>query len=152
MSHLIQGIVPAALLIFALSAGIQVAAGADKNLPARQGKFAAGNDKSSSSSLDKLCHNHYNELHLKVGKYEEIKAIIDRDKKASVQELTTILSAKCQVSPDNVPPIFGQDAPPTFGQNAPAGLELLQRSSWKGWAQSPTLIRKSSPPFGRTIF
>jgi len=94
MSHLIQGIVPAALLIFALSAGIQVAAGADKNLPARQGKFAAGNDKSSSSSPDKLCHNHYNELHLKVGKYEEIKAIIDRDKKASVQELTTILSAK----------------------------------------------------------
>ena len=56
------------------------------------------------------------------------------------RQLLLLMDNCCQVSPENVPPVFGQDAPPTFGQSVPIGQELLQQSSWDWRAQRPPLI------------
>ena len=47
-----------------------------------------------ASGLDSLRVNHYNQLHLPVGKFEQVKAIIERDRRADIPEIRAGLNAK----------------------------------------------------------
>ena len=103
MCRLQQSFLPPFLLVLALSGG--VASSARTYAKPRKGQEKAAsktdtpasaprNQPAGASGLDTLCRNHYNALHLTVGKFEQVKAIIERDKKASVQELKNGLNAK----------------------------------------------------------
>ncbi len=101
MNRLMQNLLPLSLLAVALIGGAKASSKTAEAAPASKENSAeeappasARNSPAGASGLDSLCANHYNQLHLAVGKFEHVKAIIERDRKAGLPELKASLNAK----------------------------------------------------------
>ncbi len=87
MNRLTQNPLPLSLLLVALIGCATASSKTAEAAPVR-------NSPAKTSGLDSLCANHYNQLHLPVGKFEQVKAIIERDRKADIPEIKAGLNAK----------------------------------------------------------